>query len=237
MELIYGDALRVMQRMDDGCFDALITDPPYASGASGKSGREQSTAKKYTSTKGMCPYPDFAGDQMDQRSWTHFMREVLREGHRVCRSGAVCVLFIDWRQLPSMTDALQWAGWTWRGIAVWDKPSGRPQRGRFRQQAEFIVWGSNGKMPLERNVGCLPGVFRQANPANRIHVTEKPLQLMRDVVQICTPGGRILDPFAGSGTTVLAAVQEGYEAVGIELTDAYFQLGTQRVEQALEPQK
>ena len=44
------------------------------------------------------------------------------------------------------------------------------------------------------------------------------------MVQICTPGGRILDPFAGSGTTVLAAVQEGYEAVGIELTDAYFQL-------------
>lgn len=86
-------------------------------------------------------------------------------------------------------------------------------------------------------MGCLPGVFRQANPANRIHVTEKPLQLMRDVVRICTPGGRILDPFAGSGTTVLAAVQEGYEAVGIELTDAYFQLGTQRVEQALETQK
>ena len=65
--------------------------------------------------------------------------------------------------------------------------------------------------------------------------TEKPLQLMRDVVQICEPGGRILDPFAGSGTTILAAVQEGYEAVGIELTDAYFQLGTQRVKQALEP--
>ena len=86
-------------------------------------------------------------------------------------------------------------------------------------------------------MGCLPGVFRQANPANRIHVTEKPLQLMRDVVQICEPGGRILDPFAGSGTTILAAVQEGYEAVGIELTDAYFQLGTQRVEQALETPK
>ena len=86
-------------------------------------------------------------------------------------------------------------------------------------------------------MGCLPGVFRQANPANRIHVTEKPLQLMRNVVQICEPGGRILDPFAGSGTTILAAVQEGYEAVGIELTDAYFQLGTQRVKQVLESQK
>lgn len=72
------------------------------------------------------------------------------------------------------------------------------------------------------------------NPANRIHVTEKPLQLMRDVVQICVPGGRILDPFAGAGTTVLAAVKEGYEAVGIEVTDAYYKLGSDRVRFALD---
>lgn len=64
-------------------------------------------------------------------------------------------------------------------------------------------------------------------------MTEKPLQLMKDVVQICEPGGRILDPFAGAGTTILAAAQQGYQAVGIEVTDAYFQLGTERVREAL----
>ena len=89
-------------------------------------------------------------------------------------------------------------------------------------------------MPLSRPVACLPGVFRYGNPQNRIHVTEKPLQLMKDVIQICEPGGRILDPFAGSGTTVLAAVEEGYEAVGIEVTDVYYALGTERVRSALE---
>ena len=88
-------------------------------------------------------------------------------------------------------------------------------------------------MPISRPVSCLPGVFRYGNPQNRVHVTEKPLQLMKDVVQICEPGGRILDPFAGAGTTVLAAAQQGYQAVGIEVTDAYFQLGTERVREAL----
>ena len=44
---------------------------------------------------------------------------------------------------------------------------------------------------------------------------------MRDLVKICVPGGRILDPFCGAGTTVLASRLEGYEAVGIEVTDAY----------------
>ena len=52
---------------------------------------------------------------------------------------------------------------------------------------------------------------------------------VKDVIQICEPGGRILDPFAGAGTTILAAVEEGYEAVGIEVTDAYYKLGSDRV--------
>lgn len=143
--------------------------------------------------------------------------------------------FIDWRQLPALSCAMQWAGWIWRGVAVWDKLANRPVRGRYRQQAEFMVWGSNGPMPMQRNVGCLPGVFRHANPANRIHVTEKPLPLMREVVQICEQGGRILDPFAGAGTTVLAAVQEGCEAVGIEVTNVYYELGTERLKNALQP--
>ena len=103
---------------------------------------------------------------------------------------------------------------------VWDKMTSRPQKGRFRQQSEYVIWGSNGPIPISPPVGCLPSVFRYANPQNRTHVTEKPLQLMRDLVKICVPGGRILDPFCGSGTTVLAAVQKGYEAVEIEVTDA-----------------
>lgn len=69
---------------------------------------------------------------------------------------------------------------------------------------------------------------------NRIHVTEKPLQLMKDVIQICEPGGLILDPFAGAGTTILAATESGYQAVGIEVTDAYYKLGSDRVRIALE---
>ena len=138
-------------------------------------------------------------------------------------------MFIDWRQLPSLTDALQWAGWIWRGVAVWDKQNCRPQKGRFKQQSEYIVWGSNGDMPINRPVPCLPGVFRYSNPQNRIHLTEKPLQLMRDIVKITEPGGHILDPFCGSGTTILAAVQEGYTATGIEMSAEYVKLGQERL--------
>lgn len=219
IQLYQGDALAIMRRMESGVYDAIVTDPPYAAGVS-LSAKGASTAEKYC--KQSHPLSDFEGDAMDQRTWTLFMADVLREGRRLCKPGAVCVLFIDWRMLPSLTDAMQRAGWIWRGVAVWDKLTSRPQKGRFRQQAEFVVWGSTGRLPISRPVPVLPGVFRHANvqTAERIHQVQKPLELMREVVKICVPGGRVLDPFAGSGSTLLAAAMDGYAAVGIESSEA-----------------
>jgi site-specific DNA-methyltransferase (adenine-specific) len=230
--IIRGDTLRVLKEFPDNLFGGIVTDPPYASGASDQNARQKSTAQKYSSAKQNCTLPDFEGDSKDQRSWTHWMAEWLQEARRVTKEGAPICLFIDWRQLPNLTDALQWAGWLWRGILVWDKLNSRPQRGRFRQQAEFIVWGSNGHMPSDRDAPVLPGVFRQAMPPfqKRIHQTEKPLEVMRDIVRIVEPGGIILDPFAGAGTTVLAAKLAGYPAVGIELSDYYAEAAAKRIE-------
>ena len=235
VKMYNGDALCAMRTMPGAAFDAVITDPPYAAGVS-LAEKGASTASKYTGTKAHCPQPDFDGDAMDQRTWTLFMADVLREARRLCRPEAVCAVFVDWRQLPSLADAMQRAGWHWRGVAVWDKLSSRPQKGRFRQQAEFIVWGSNGRMPLDRPVQVLPGVFRCANVASseRLHQVQKPLELMREIVRICVPGGAILDPFAGSGTTLLAAREEGFAATGIESSATIATIAALRLGVALE---
>ena len=198
--ILHGDAPRIIRSFRPGVFDAVITDPPYASGGWKPSEKNRTTNQKYSSMEKENALPDFDGDQKDQRSWTNWMADWLSDARKACRDGAPICLFIDWRQYPSITDALQRAGWVWRGVAVWDKLTSRPQKGRFRQQSEYIVWGSNGPMPVNRPVGCLPGVFRYANPQNRIHVTEKPLQLMRDIVKICEPGGAgFWTPLPGPG--------------------------------------
>jgi site-specific DNA-methyltransferase (adenine-specific) len=229
--IIKGDTLQVLQSFHDALFGGVITDPPYASGAADQNSRQKATSQKYTSVKSGNPLPDFEGDSKDQRSWTHWCAEWLAEARRCSKEGAPICLFIDWRQLPSLTDALQWAGWLWRGILVWDKTNSRPQRGRYRQQAEFIVWGSNGHMPMNRKAPVLPGVFRQSMPSGpkRIHQTEKPLEVMRDMLRIVEPGGIILDPFAGAGTTVLAAKYENYPSVGIELSPYYAAAARKRI--------
>lgn len=154
---IHGDALLNLREMRGAGFSAIITDPPYASGGMSMAERSRSTRDKYTSygEQGN-PYPDFSGDALAQRAWTNFFHEIMVAARAACKPGAVCALFVDWRQLPALTDAIQWAGWVWRGVAVWDKMNSRPQIGRFRQQCEYIVWGSNGPLPTERGVGVLP---------------------------------------------------------------------------------
>lgn len=56
---------------------------------------------------------------------------------------------------------------------------------------------------------------------------------MRDIVKITEPGGHILDPFAGSGTTVLASLLEGYDATGIEMSPYYAEAARERIKEAV----
>ncbi|WP_108723631.1 DNA-methyltransferase, partial [Xanthomonas citri] len=217
------DALTILPTLEANSFDALITDPPYASGGLTAAARAKPPSQKYVQGGGAQLHADFVGDERDQRSHLKWMHLWLSECARVLKDGAPVLLFTDWRQLPLTTDALQIAGFTWRGITVWDKTEGvRPQLGRFRNQAEYIVWGSKGNMPLDRRAPVLPGVIRESvRKADKHHLTGKPTELMRQLVRICEAGGRVLDPFAGSGTTLVAAQLEGFEAVGIEMTDQY----------------
>lgn len=89
-------------------------------------------------------------------------------------------------------------------------------------------------MPIDRPVPILPGAYRVAAPQKRAHQTEKPIALMRDLVKICEPGGVILDPFAGSGTTIVAAIMEGYSAIGIESMQYYADYARRRTEALME---
>ncbi|CAE6736375.1 Modification methylase DpnIIB [Xanthomonas arboricola pv. corylina] len=227
-QLLQGDALTILPTLEANSFDALITDPPYASGGLTAAARARPPSTKYCRDGG---HADFVGDERDQRSHLKWMHLWLSECARVLKDGAPVLLFTDWRQLPLTTDALQIAGFTWRGITVWDKTEGvRPQLGRFRNQAEYIVWGSKGNMPLDRRAPVLPGVIRESvRKADKHHLTGKPTELMRQLVRICESGGRVLDPFAGSGTTLVAAQLEGYDWTGIEMTAYYEALGRRRI--------
>lgn len=80
------------------------------------------------------------------------------------------------------------------------------------------MWASNGPLDVKRDAEYMPGLLQGLPPSAQVrtHQTEKPLDVMRQLVHICENGGRIIDPFAGSGTTICAAYLEGFGGLGIE---------------------
>jgi site-specific DNA-methyltransferase (adenine-specific) len=226
-----GDCLAVLRDLPDACIDALITDPPYSSGGMYRADRLKEPSEKYVKTSAQVVRPEFAGDNRDQRAFGYWCSLWLGECQRVAKLGAPICVFADWRQLGMMTDVVQAGGWVLRGIAVWDKTEAcRPALGRFASQAEFVVWGSNGPMPQDRGVPCLPGVLRAAvRQHDKHHITGKPTEIMLEIVAICSPSGLVLDPFCGSGTTGVAAVRRGLRFVGIEREATYVAIARDRL--------
>lgn len=229
--LHHGEALAILKSMPDASVDAVITDPPYSSGGFTRGDRTASTTAKYTLTGTQTERPAFAGDNRDQRSFGYWCALWLSECLRVAKTGAPIAVFTDWRQLPTMTDAVQAGGWLWRGVVVWDKTEAcRPALGRFAAQCEYVVWGTAGPSADREDVGCLCGVIREpVRISDKHHITGKPTAVMKELVRICPPGGTILDPFAGSGTTGVAALLEGRSFVGIEIVDEYVHIARDRI--------
>jgi site-specific DNA-methyltransferase (adenine-specific) len=241
--LHHGDCLAVLPTLADGSVDCILTDPPYSSGGAFRGDRLMATTEKCTgwsrnpdgsSRPPTRSSPAFTGDTRDQRGYAYWCAMWLSECRRITRAGGMLLMFTDWRQLPTTTDAIQAGGWVWRGIVVWDKGIGRPNKGRFRNHVEYVVWGSNGPIDGEENPIYPSSIFRHAPPppGERQHLTEKPVELLVDLLAICPPGGTVLDPFMGSGTTGVACIQTGRRFIGIELDSAYFAVAKRRIEEA-----
>lgn len=222
-----GDALTVLKSLPDGGVNAVVTDPPYNSG--GRTSSDRTARAKYVTSNSAHDLATFPGENRDQRSYRAWLTEPLTEAYRASTEHAVAVVFSDWRQEPTTSDALQMAGWTWSGMMPWIKPACRPRKGGFKQSAEYILWGVKGSLAKDRDL-YLPGHFIASQPRkDRVHITQKPVEIMQQLVQIWPEGGTVLDPFTGSGSTGVAALREGRRFVGVELSSHYADVAEQRL--------
>ncbi|KFB92722.1 DNA methylase, partial [Trabulsiella guamensis ATCC 49490] len=213
--LYCGDVIDVLPLLEPG-FDAVITDPPYSSGGLHKNMRTRLPSEKYAVTS--AHHAEFGGDNRDQRSFAFWCTQWMSMIPRLVRPGCYVMVFSDWRQLPLMTDVFQAGGVSWRGIIVWDKTSSAraPHTGYFRHQAEYIVWGSTGMLEKVPG-GPFPGVITErVKPAEKLHMTGKPVRVMEELARPLADNAHVLDPFMGSGTTALPVLARGGKFTGIE---------------------
>jgi site-specific DNA-methyltransferase (adenine-specific) len=234
--LYHGDCRAIIPTL--GMVDAIVTDPPYSSGGMYRADRAAGTASKYQlSHETQRTYAAFSGDNRDQRSfekWVDSWASMCLQ--RVGDGGGIGV-FIDWRNVASVVDALQVAGWVYRGLTPWHKGTDlRPNKGWFRRNVEFIVWGSAGPLLTgpQAEGECWDGMFvARVNDGDKQHQTGKPVQLMAQMLSVRPEWNTYLDPFAGSGSTLVAASRLGKKAIGIEMEEHYCEVTAKRLTQGV----
>jgi site-specific DNA-methyltransferase (adenine-specific) len=229
--IYHGEARSAMEAMPPNTFDALIADPPYSSGGAFRGDRAMATTTKYVNSDTASVRHEFSGDNRDQRAYLAWCSMWLQESLRCAKPQAHVLIFTDWRQLPTTCDAIQCGGWVWRGMGTWWKPGIRMQRGGFSASAEYVVWGTAGTW--SRDNPHAPQNVLKAKPetGDKLHIAEKPVAVLEWLVPFCPEGGTVLDPFMGSGTTLVAAKNLGRKAIGIEIEERYCEIAAKRCSQ------
>ena len=231
--LYHGDAFDILHDLSG--VGAVITDPPYSSGGAFRGDRAQQTSMKYVNSDSRSGgyLPEFAGDNRDQRSFIVWATMWLNACRQASDVGAPLVSFIDWRNLPALTDAVQAGGWVWRNLGTWWKPGVRMQKGRLSASAEYVVYATNG--PASEGQGSPQNVHRcKPDPsAERDHIAQKPVDVMRWALQLAPKGVLVLDPFMGSGASLVAAKSLGHRVIGIDVDERYCEIAARRLSQGV----
>jgi len=231
--LYRGDCLEILPTL--GKVDAVVTDPPYSSGGQFRGDRAAGTVAKYVQTTctTASTRQEFSGDNRDQRSFLAWCSIWLSMAKASSTDGAVICCFSDWRQVPTMTDAIQCGGWVWRNLCTWWKPGCRMQKGRFSSSAEFVIYGTNGPHDSDGEKSPQNGFSSPTLTGDaKEHIAEKPISVVEWCLGASRKNGTILDPFMGSGTTGVACVNLGRKFIGIELEPKYFDIACKRIEKA-----
>ena len=210
-EIICADCLEVLKSMPDKSVDLVLTDPPYGIGI----GRNGAIGGSFAKNGKFYPAVGIGDASWDvARVDDEYIRECLRVGVNSIVFGG-----------NYYTDILPPS----RCWVVWYKKEGAPD---LTYADAELAWTSFDRNTRVCNVR-LNGFVRDSREAKTIHPTQKPLEVMRWILErFSEEGDTILDPFAGSGTTCVAAKILGRKYIGIEISPVYAEIARKRVEQA-----
>lgn len=225
--LYQGDALDAMSSLPR--VDALITDPPYCSGAFTETARRTAHGQGLRSAN-MVAW--FYGDNMGTAGLMFLLRTMAFRAVDILSPEGSLLIFTDWRMVPNIAPAIESVGLRYQNMICWDKGSIGLGTG-FRPQHEIILQFTTGTPKYH---DCSTGNIvraKRVSTTEREHQAQKPIELMRKLIRVVTPpGGIVLDPFCGSGSTGVAALDEGRRFIGIDRDPRHIATAAARLREA-----
>jgi len=222
-------ALEGLRSLDDGVVDLILMDPAYDSM---EKWRALGTTTRLKESKG------------SSNKWfpvvpAEYLEEVLRECYRVLKNKTHLYIMCEYQAFLAMVPMVLEVGFELRKPLIWQKVGrmsgtecsvcgsmggavlsegsmgmGYPYRGSY----EMILFAEKGKRPMAEDRGVRDVLPFKAPRGDDLYPTQKPVELMEVMIrQASHPGDIVVDPFAGSGTTLVAAEGLGRRFIGFDV--------------------
>ncbi len=204
----HGDNMITLRKMPDETVDLVLTDPPY--NINYKSNRRVKNPK----------FKHLQND--DHGDW---IPRFAQEAYRVLKNNRHLYCFCRHDTYPQFVEALSEAGFKLKRTLIWVKNNhgSGDLKGDYAPQDEWIIYAHKGRRVLfgKRHSNVL--IFPKLSSKNLTHSTEKPVELLKFLIEKSTKQGElVLDPFAGAGSTMHAAIEMQRAYCVIELSEEYY---------------
>lgn len=203
-QIIHGDCINVLSSLPDKSIGLILTDPPYLVNYRDRSGRT------------------IAGDNAESDVLKSFA-----DLYRVLKPDSFCISFYGWSNIDKFFSAWTGAGFVPAGHIVFEKEYASKTRYlQYRHEQAYLLIKGRPAKPSKPLSDVQPWEYS----GNRAHPTEKAVEILEPLVKsFSSPGDIVLDPFAGSGSTLVAAALSRRAYVGIELEGQYCELARKRL--------
>ncbi len=203
--VMLGDCVQLMAGMPLASVDFILTDPPYITHYRSRDGRR------------------VRNDDNDR-----WLQPAFAEMYRVLKDESFCVSFYGWNKIDLFMAAWRAAGLRIVGHIVFRKTYASSVRFmRYQHEQAYLLAKGDAAPPRDPLSDVMDFPYSQ----NRLHPTQKPTQALEPLIRtFCKPDGIVLDPFCGSGSTLVAARNVGRRFIGIELDGEHFVTASRRLQ-------
>jgi adenine-specific DNA-methyltransferase len=190
--VLHGNCIQILADLPDALADFVLTDPPY-----------------------LCNYRDRAGRRVANDNDPAWLEPAFAAVARAMKPDSLMVSFYGWQATDQFMSAWRAAGLRPVGHLMFTK--------RYASSVRYLGAQHECAFLLAKGRPALPhtpisDVRGWSYTGNRLHPTQKPVEPLRELIEaFCPKDGLVLDPFAGSGSTLIAAKQAGRDYLGIEL--------------------
>ena len=211
------DCMEGMKEIPDKSIDLLATDPPYKTTSRGNSGGTGGILKEKINMKGDV----FKHNSIKPTEW-------LPECYRILKPSSHAYIMVNNKNLKDYLIEIEAAGFGVFKTLIWAKNNCITNM-YYMDSHEYIIFARKGKAKKINNCGTR-SVLKTMVPKNKLHPTEKPIELMQILIENSTNENDIvIDPFMGSGTTAIACINTNRKYIGFELDKDYYDAAMERI--------